>query len=767
VKDQGAAFAATAAGGIAQFHAQLGFLEEQLGNKLLPMLNQVLTWVSAHWPQISAIMGGVVTGVGAAVKGMVVAVQAIIPVVAAAVDWVKQNWPQISATFMQVFTTVKSIVSSAVAIITALWNQFGAQILAQLRATWTFVTTYLGGVFKVIQGIFNVFAGILSGDWSRVWQGLQQVFTGIVQQWAAIIRLALNTIVNIMTAAGRLMLAALSVPWNALKALASTVFNGIVGVIRGAVGAAVSAATAVGKGVLHGVDRGLVGLVKMVQGWFQSLWAWIRGAANSAYAFALAIGEAIPRGIMHGIEHAAAGLYHAAGAVVGKVKSILSVFGSTPFEWSRDFVGSGLMKGIAAGIIASQGLATGAADQAKQAIKARLMASDILAAVRVAGQTLGMEHALAIARGVFAGAPSIAQQVKTALAQAATQARADFVSKFDTIAAAALAKFDARFANWKPPSLGALAKMQLQDQIKQMTDALGPAVEKAETALAAAFAKGNAAAISQAQSNLNSALSAAQAQIASQSAQDVAAAQAALAAAQASGDPAAIQAAQAALDTAVAAQTAAVAKGIADQRALVEQNLTFRADAEQRMHDAVLAKQRAGLVAQLADLKANLSKHPALWSTAQAQVLSILASYLGRMKTAGTALANNFAAGIRAGIGAAVAAARAMAAAVDAVIPHSPAKEGPLAYDIFKVGQKWATDFSKGIAAGGMTRTLASAGSMAAIPAAGVAGGGAGSGGGGSDTMQVTVVLDGKVIGESVFRDLNRRGLRNVTLFAT
>jgi hypothetical protein len=471
----------------------------------------------------------------------------------------------------------------------------------------------------------------------------------------------------------------------------------------------------------------------------------IKASMATLPAAATAAGRGLSTGLAAGINGSAA--IAKAQAVVATIKAIMSTkFGSTPLEWGAAR-GRELIEGFAQGIVQSQGVATTAADKAKQLVKARLTAADVLAAVRAAGQTIGLEHALAIARGILQGAPGIVAQVRQALQQgieaarqAVVDARGAFASAFATLAQQALAAFDAKWAGWVPPSQKLLDKMQLRDQLNQLTADLGTAVQAAEMKLAAAFASGNKAAIAQAQGDLNTALAASQAAIVANAQSAVTAAQAALTAAQAEGDPEKIAAAQAALDTALANQKTAVGKGLADQRALVEENLTLRAAAEQRTHDAIIAKQREGLARKLVALQKALLDDPKAWDKMGADVQRILASYHVPFVTAGTKWATDFADGIRKGIPAAVQAAKDLAAAVDKYMPHSPAKTGPLAYDVEDVGRQWAQGFARGLAGGSV------GGAAAGVAAMGV--------GGGVGGVNITVNVHGPLVGSGGMDEL-------------
>jgi hypothetical protein len=79
-----------------------------------------------------------------------------------------------------------------------------------------------------------------------------------------------------------------------------------------------------------------------------------------------------------------------------------------------------------------------------------------------------------------------------------------------------------------------------------------------------------------------------------------------------------------------------------------------------------------------------------------------------------------------------------------------------------EVGKRFAGDFSRGLAS---ARVSGIGGGMAAPAMAGM-GGAVGAGGGSSGDLHLTIMLDNQKLGEAVYRDINRRGLRNVQVFA-
>jgi phage-related protein len=410
------------------------------------------------------------------------------------------------------------------------------------------------------------------------------------------------------------------------------------------------------------------------------------------------------------------------------------------------------------------------------------------AMVKIASPIIGADNARGIIAGLDANAPNLVARAAAAMQKAIDAqkvvTRQAFVQSFNEMANAAIAAFDARTAAWKPFSQTVLDASQLQAGIKQVEEQLATAMAGVSGAGAAAAADiektlgpalGNAmaAAMSQisgakteaalqtasqrAQASIFAAITQATAAATAQAQTAVDQARAALAAAQAGGDPEAIAAAQQALDTAVTNQKALEGAIQAEKDAATQRLIV----AEQTRHDRIAATQREGLAKQLADLRTHLLAHPEEWNKMGGAVQRILANYHIRLATSGETWANKFAAGIRAGIPDVRRAAEEMARAAAATIPRSPAKEGPLAFDIVKAGRQWAQGFGKGVKQ--VDPLFVNGRSLAAAfnaPAAAPAGG-----------LAVNVYVEGALLGntvpevaDTIYRELVRKGGRNVSL---
>jgi hypothetical protein len=203
VKGQSEAFAGTAAGGMAEFQAQLTHVEEELGNKLLPAMTHVLEWVNAHWPQISAVVERVSAAVGVAIEGARIYLTKYFQIIGDVVAYVQQNWPKISATVTQVMETVRSIITQVTTVAQAIWAKFGATITAIARIYFGAVVTYIVAEFRVIQGIFQLIGDVLHGRWSKVWDDIKQIVSNALIMLTTMIKTYIQIAYTLALAIGK------------------------------------------------------------------------------------------------------------------------------------------------------------------------------------------------------------------------------------------------------------------------------------------------------------------------------------------------------------------------------------------------------------------------------------------------------------------------------------------------------------------------------------------------------------------------------------
>lgn len=114
--------------------------------------------------------------------------------------------PQIAQAFAEWAPTIASILQG----LAEVFSTIATAIMAVVQFLMPTIQSIIGvaletikgvvsGALTAIKGLVDVFAGIFTGDWTRVWEGVKSIFSGV---------------------------------WNSLKSIASGVLNGIIGLVN-------------------------------------------------------------------------------------------------------------------------------------------------------------------------------------------------------------------------------------------------------------------------------------------------------------------------------------------------------------------------------------------------------------------------------------------------------------------------------------------------------------------------------------------------------
>lgn len=117
--------------------------------------------------------------------------------------------PQIAQAFAEWAPTIASILQGLAEVVSAIATAIMAVIQFLMPTIQSIIGVALetikgvvSGALTAIKGLVDVFAGIFTGDWTRVWEGVKSIFSGV---------------------------------WNSLKSIASGVLNGIIGLVNGVI----------------------------------------------------------------------------------------------------------------------------------------------------------------------------------------------------------------------------------------------------------------------------------------------------------------------------------------------------------------------------------------------------------------------------------------------------------------------------------------------------------------------------------------------------
>lgn len=283
---------------IAQLVEQLAPVMTQLAGLLAPIIEQLgaalMPVIQALGPVLSAlfaVLGPLINDLLAAI------VPAIGPIVSA-----------LSAALIPAFQLVGTTVQALMPIVLPIINNIKDTIV---------------NAMKVIQGIINVVMGIITGNWSQAWNGIQQIGSGV---WNFIKSAFTNfgsAIVGIAQAAWNLLGSVISGGWNLIKSGASAAWNGITSTISSGVSRAVSFVQnlpnsiknifsdagswllSAGKNIINGLLNGISSMIGAVKNKLSSLTSMLpswKGPAPVDKVLLTPAGEMIMQGLINGLE---------------------------------------------------------------------------------------------------------------------------------------------------------------------------------------------------------------------------------------------------------------------------------------------------------------------------------------------------------------------------------------------------------------------------------------------------------------------------------
>jgi len=86
----------------------------------------------------------------------------------------------------QVLSVMKGAWTQFTSDLRALWDTWGTQIIDGAQFYFGRLRTLFGGLLAVIEGIWDTLIGGLTGNWSRMWEGIKQTFTSFARTIASL-----------------------------------------------------------------------------------------------------------------------------------------------------------------------------------------------------------------------------------------------------------------------------------------------------------------------------------------------------------------------------------------------------------------------------------------------------------------------------------------------------------------------------------------------------------------------------------------------------
>lgn len=129
------------------------------------------------------------------------------------VDWVVETFgPAIVEVFKYVFNNFKNNVMLIIDVVGSLLSSF---------------TGIVNGIRQIFKGLIDFIVGVFTGDWSRAWDGIKQIFSGVGTAISSIWNGIKDVFGAILSYVGNTFRATWESAWNIIKSVAINIWNGL------------------------------------------------------------------------------------------------------------------------------------------------------------------------------------------------------------------------------------------------------------------------------------------------------------------------------------------------------------------------------------------------------------------------------------------------------------------------------------------------------------------------------------------------------------
>ena len=134
------------------------------------------------------------------------------------VSGIKEKFDALGIDFNAIAETLKAI-----------WMGFCDLLAPVFEAAFSVISTVLGTVLDVITGLLDVFIGLFTGNWSQLWTGVKEIFSGIWNGIVGIFQAAINLIKGIADAICGWFGTSWNEVWTSVSTFFMNIWNGITG----------------------------------------------------------------------------------------------------------------------------------------------------------------------------------------------------------------------------------------------------------------------------------------------------------------------------------------------------------------------------------------------------------------------------------------------------------------------------------------------------------------------------------------------------------
>lgn len=292
----------------------------QLLAAVAPLIAQLVEGLAPVFTQLATLLAPIIEQLGAALMPIIQALGPILSALFAVLG------PLINDLLAAIVPAIGPIVQALTAALIPAFQLVGVTVKALMPIVLPIINLIkdtIVNAMKVIQGIINVVMGIITGNWSQAWNGIQQIGSGVwnfiksaFSNFGAalkgIAQAAWNLLGSVISGGWNLIKSGTSAAWDAMKSVVSAGVNGVVSFVRNLPSNIMNifsnagswlwnAGVSIIKGLLDGISSMFSSVKNKLSSLTNMLPSW-KGPAPVDKVLLTPAGEMIMQGLIKGLE---------------------------------------------------------------------------------------------------------------------------------------------------------------------------------------------------------------------------------------------------------------------------------------------------------------------------------------------------------------------------------------------------------------------------------------------------------------------------------
>lgn len=213
-------------------NAVLGLLEVVGG-----LVGQLVSTLAPTLGQLADIVGSLVSQLGTALAPVITLVadllSALLPPVIEALKPIIESVVPIIQQIADVFSTVIQAITPFIDLLVSLLIPQIEALLPVVETVFGVIADVISNAMDVMKGTIDIVMGILTGDWSRAWDGIKQVLSAAWELIKSIVSGAIEIVKSIFTGLWNSLTGVVRTAWDSIGGAVSSGIDNVISFVRG------------------------------------------------------------------------------------------------------------------------------------------------------------------------------------------------------------------------------------------------------------------------------------------------------------------------------------------------------------------------------------------------------------------------------------------------------------------------------------------------------------------------------------------------------